>query len=1003
MSAQTARYKKWLLTLLMIPSLVAGPGCTRAFYRKWTDKEVTALHLEKSQDPRWSLDGYHVLPDARARFADGTKPDRPPMPPDDPAAKALSPNPQKPGKAGVGLVEGVGYLQMLDEWDVINRSGREAVNEKDPYEQSLLDATRQTSRELADIIRRDGVFTPEQEQAAIPKEERTFLMKLEQAVELGLVNSREYQTRREGLYLAALPVTLERFAFAPQFFAAETYFRERFGAGTPDGRVNRVRWNGTAGFSKLFSTGGLLLLSFANRTVINIGNEPTTSVSTISLDLIQPLLRGAGRAVTLEPLTQAERNLLYAVRDFARFRQEFFVFIAAGQPAFIPGVQAGVAAISPGTVTTPGTVTPFRGLLQPLAPTEVFAQVGPGDGGRLGLINPSGAAPQGYLSTLGEKAQLINQYRNIQALRRYFNLFQVYLEGGIVNSVQVGQVEQQLLRSNEQILTAQASYRDSLDQFKQQLGLPLTLRIDVDEGPLQPMLLQTRRFEQISSEFERLSQEAAAYAKPGEETQLRARLRKLLLEDPFISRTKFPARLRERWADWEKEPAGVKDATGRDNLDRRLEKLSIERRALTTKRDELREKEKDLTPSEARRLEELDFEVELGRLEKALRAYSSKFWEAEKDAYRRSLLQTVQFNVAYRQFLAMLEIPFRESREDVRKRWPELPPACIEGVDLLADDDEKVLATIVRVALENRLDIMNQRAQLVDAWRKITVSANALMAALDVQYAYDVNTPLGAARPLDFGFNRRRHQLIINGELPLVRIPERNIYRATLIAYQQQRRALQQAEDNIAFAVRLNMRRLRAAAVNYHKIQKRNVELAYTQVDQALQAFSQPQAPAGPAAPPGSVGAPAASSGTGDPAALTQQLLQAQNSLLGAINGLYSTWLNYLTTRMSLYRDLGVMPLDSRGVWIDDATTCCPPTAEQRPSDDRGVVPDLLPAPGSGTKPVPGTNSAPGTPSPDSNGQSLATPPAGGDRSRRSGRSGSNDPVLARIYPTWRQ
>ena len=34
-------------------------------------------------------------------------------------------------------------------------------------------------------------------------------------------------------------------------------------------------------------------------------------------------LQGGGRAVTLEGLTQAERNLLYEVRAFARYRQDF--------------------------------------------------------------------------------------------------------------------------------------------------------------------------------------------------------------------------------------------------------------------------------------------------------------------------------------------------------------------------------------------------------------------------------------------------------------------------------------------------------------------------------------------------------------------------------------------------------------------------------------------------------------------------------------------------------
>ncbi|MEM8955354.1 MAG: TolC family protein, partial [Verrucomicrobiota bacterium] len=44
--------------------------------------------------------------------------------------------------------------------------------------------------------------------------------------------------------------------------------------------------------------------------------------------LTQPLLRGAGYRATMENLTQAERNLLYSIRDFSRFRKEFSVQIA---------------------------------------------------------------------------------------------------------------------------------------------------------------------------------------------------------------------------------------------------------------------------------------------------------------------------------------------------------------------------------------------------------------------------------------------------------------------------------------------------------------------------------------------------------------------------------------------------------------------------------------------------------------------------------------------------
>src|SRR5262249_26967172 len=134
------------------------------------------------------------------------------------------------------------------------------------------------------------------------------------------------------LYLAALPVTLERFSFAAQFFLTEQVIREYAGRGTPTGQRNDWQFNTNTGFSKLFSTGALLLFRIANQTIIEMSGpgRRTTSQSSLSLDLVQPLLRGGGRAVTLEPLTQVERDLLYEIRDYSHFRKEFFVAIAGG-------------------------------------------------------------------------------------------------------------------------------------------------------------------------------------------------------------------------------------------------------------------------------------------------------------------------------------------------------------------------------------------------------------------------------------------------------------------------------------------------------------------------------------------------------------------------------------------------------------------------------------------------------------------------------------------------
>ncbi|MFO0927974.1 MAG: hypothetical protein U0736_13190 [Gemmataceae bacterium] len=656
--------RRWPLVLawLAVPVLlVGGSGCTRRFFRKQADKEVFCLLKEKSDDPRWHLDGYNVYPDPRSRFADVTNPDRPPMPPDDPAAHDYSPNPQKPGKAGIARIEGLGYLALLDTWDVENRAEAEQrkkerestsggqTNEKPTDEKAKqngaekksdvpppipkedapaadkatkpaapdkpaadaparpADASGITARldelettlatydnlsadqilELAEgRARRElaGIVTtkrglPEKDVEKAISCERTFLIKMEQAVELGLINSREYQTRREQVYLAALPVTLERFAFAPQFFAAETAFWEQFGREiqpNPAGPRRRWRFDTQLGYSQLFSTGALLLVSFANRTIINLtsNGKPTTSVSHLSTDLIQPLLYQGGRAVTLEPLTQAERSLLYVIRDFARFRQDFFVTVAGGQPN-IAGTS--VPGLTPVTATVPIRYIPGpTPVVQPIIPSAIGPQVTPGEGGfRVGRVGLPEAPNQGFLSTLAEKAQLINQYRNIIALSRFLRRFRVYLEGGIVNSVQVGQVEQQMLRSIESALNQQASYRTSVDQFKLQLGLPMNLRLEVEDTQLEPMLGQTRRFENISNTYEEVSNRPLGFVSPDEAGQLRGRLRELLTDSPFVRRTRFRESIGDQLRDWEQMSAGKDARPG--PLDERIERLVKDR------------------------------------------------------------------------------------------------------------------------------------------------------------------------------------------------------------------------------------------------------------------------------------------------------------------------------------------------------------------------------------------------------------------------------------------
>jgi hypothetical protein len=934
-----------LLLLAALSGLLFAGGCTRRFFRRRADEQVDALLVEKDVYPEWKLADYHVYPDPRSRNADWTNPDRPPMPPDDPAAYNLAPRPQRPGPAGVQYIEGTGYLDLMAEWDRENRARLEAARAAAPEEEGAGDPVGQAGetkspaqlarereveieRELAIPVTASGALpTPPEMQRCRP-----YLLDLNQSVQLGFLCSREFQTVRENLYLTALPVTAERFSFVAQPFLAEQLIRQRNGSELP-GAQNAWLNNSTLGFTKLFSTGALLLANFANQTVYNLGMSPgPTSVSNASLDFVQPFLRGGGRALNLEPLTQAERNLMYAIRDFYRLRQEYFVFFAAGQPTFIPGVQPGVTAILPGSINNAGVFvagaavvpTPAgAGGIVGLGATNTAAgntapvQVAPGSSGiRQGPTGAPFPTPQGYLSTIGEKATLVNTYKNIQALTRFLALFRVYLDGGLVNAVQVNSVEQSLLTSRASSLTSQASYRISLDQLKQQLGIPMSVPIDLDLGPLQPIIDVANRYENLTASFESASVRSLSYGRAAEVAQLRARLRRELTASGVVRGTRFEKQFPPLWAEWER--------LSEDALDARLKGVLAERRKLRDLQDKLQGQGQSLPEADQRRLNELEFAADVGIFERNLRTYEKERWKGEKNPILRQGIQAQGFRYVHRSFLNVLEEPRKEKLDTIRTTWPDLPSLCVGGVDLLRADEDEALAAVTRAGLANRLDLMNQRAQVVDAWRKIRVAANALLGTFTVDYHIDSSTPSGQARPFDFAGSRTRNQLIFNAQPPLVRILERNNYRSALIEYQQIRRALMINEDQVVFEARFQLRNLRALANNYQRIQRRNIELAYIQVDQALQAFSQPSAPPGTGGDLGTgfVGPTATRPQPGDPAALTNQLLGTQNSLLQAQNALYSTWIGYLTTRMNFYRDLGLMPLDPRGVWIDASASC---------------------------------------------------------------------------------
>lgn len=152
------------------------------------------------------------------------------------------------------------------------------------------------------------------------------VINLEQALDLAIQHSREYQAQKEQLYLVALRLTGARHEFSPQFFADSTAQSSGTYNGTQIGSVGSQ-----IGVDQLLKTGGRLTVALANDLVRYFTGKPElaardSAVNVLSVNLTQPLLRGFGiNDPTVEALTQAERDVVYAIRDFSLYQQEFAV------------------------------------------------------------------------------------------------------------------------------------------------------------------------------------------------------------------------------------------------------------------------------------------------------------------------------------------------------------------------------------------------------------------------------------------------------------------------------------------------------------------------------------------------------------------------------------------------------------------------------------------------------------------------------------------------------
>jgi outer membrane protein TolC len=268
--------------------------------------------------------------------------------------------------------------------------------------------------------------------------EQCLRLTLIDALQIAACESREYQTRKEEVFEAALELDLECDAFRLTWAGVlNGLFQsdlEREVVLDDEGNtdlqtISGLEYGGSLELSQRLKNGitftGQIGLDLAYLLTQNrLFSRAVFADVTISI----PLMRGAGEFVVTEPLTQAERNVVYAIYDFERFKREFAVNIA-------------------------------------------------GD----------------YLSVLQQQDQIYNSEENYRGLVASTRRARRLADAGRLPEIQVDQSWQNELRARDRWVSATETYERRLDAFKLTLGLPADAEVELDRTELESLTERAKR------------------------------------------------------------------------------------------------------------------------------------------------------------------------------------------------------------------------------------------------------------------------------------------------------------------------------------------------------------------------------------------------------------------------------------------------------------------------------------------------------------------------------
>jgi len=892
--------------------LLAAAGCTRGKYYLQADREVSTLLAEKACDPRWALPvNYNVRQDERSRFYDAYNQVFPPMPPDDPTSHR--------------------YMHCIDgKWGF----PRWHIN----GDRTTLDnpAWRARLHEVVDIT----------DSGAIVLDERS-------AVRLAYLNSIDWQDQIDTLYLTALDTATERFRFDVQFFGGNVTAYENTGPLSPVGATTAWATETSLEARRRFATAGQAVVGLVNSVVWQFaGPDQYANVSILNFNLLQPLLRNAGRSIALETLTIAERTLLANLRRLQFYRQGFYLQVVFGGNS-PPGLQrrggfnagtgfAGFSGTGIGGFGNIGGVF-FGG-------NGVGLNTAGGGSGGAGFAGGGAGNVGGFYGLLQSRQQIRNAEQNLASQERALALLDANLEAGLVGIDQVDQLRQSVETSRAGLLQAKTSLVNQFESFKVgTLNMPSDTAMALDESFI-------KRFQFISPEMQLLQNDIGDFlgvysfgaAQPLKETEdprqdpLADDPEALELVPPALEGqpAPLPPPLDGEEAGDDATKASPQTEEIRDQLSRELIATALDNL------DDLRERVEQ---------QAADVQEDLAVVPNEAAARIAGMTASERETFNREmrllsddLVRLLgQINSAEDEIELLANELTQENLRPTSDAIVELVSEIAASVDEMSLIQARARVEAINIVPErinpdmafeiaraNRLDWMNNRAAVVDQWRLIQYNAMSLLAGLDVSIDGDLQST---------GINPARLRGPAGGmsasiafDAPLTRLIERNNFRQAIIQYQQVRRQQIVYEDRVKLSLRQALRQLELSERNL-ETQRRAVIIAIRRVDQTRLTLSQPADPPPPPSLDGSAPVAEASAGQLSPTA-TLNLIYAFNDLRSSQDALTSIWINYLATRASLAQQLGVMELTEDGMWVDK-----PLSTADRASADELPLPPAVP------------------------------------------------------------